>query len=403
MKKLQPLLLIVMAIACTSVEKENSVPSVQRLDSTEITHQKLTERIETLMDSGKVAGLSVTIFNENTIAYSKAFGWANVDKKDSLNTDMIVYGASFSKAVFGYLVSQLAVEGIIDLDKPIQEYLDKPLPEIKFAKEWRGFANLKDDKRYEQITARMCLAHTTGLPNWRWISKDGVFNPEGKIKFYFDPGTRYSYSGEGMTLLQHAIEKITNKGLEELARERIFDPLKMDMTSYVWQERFKGKFCYGHTVEGKVIPKDTEDEANAAGSMETTFADYNKFFKHIMEQHQANSSVIAEMLKSSSVNIKSKMQFGPLAWEDSTLHDHINLRYGLGWGLMDTPHGIAAFKEGHGEGFQHYSIMFPEKKIGLILMSNSDNGESIFKYLLEETIGDVYTSWEWENYIPYDY
>ena len=46
--------------------------------------------------------------------------------------------------------------------------------------------------------------------------------------------------------------------------------------------------------------------------------------------------------------------------------------------------------------------MFPDTGIGVILMSNSDNAESIFKELLELTIADTYTPWQWENYVPYN-
>ena len=65
----------------------------------------------------------------------------------------------------------------------------------------------------------------------------------------------------------------------------------------------------------------------------------------------------------------------------------------MGWG---------AFKEGHGDGFQHYSIIFPERGLGVLLMSNSDNAESIFHHLLILTIADTYTPLEWEGYVPYD-
>ena len=75
----------------------------------------------------------------------------------------------------------------------------------------------------------------------------------------------------------------------------------------------------------------------------------------------------------------------------------------MGWGILQSPHGIAAFKEGHGDGFQHYTIIFPEKGTGIIILSNSDNAESIFKELLEITIADTYTPWYWQNYIPYDF
>lgn len=78
------------------------------------------------------------------------------------------------------------------------------------------------------------------------------------------------------------------------------------------------------------------------------------------------------------------------------------MAYGLGWGLFETPHGRAAFKEGHGDGFEHYSVIFPEKGMGVVIMTNSANGESLYKELLEITIADTYTPLEWNGYVPYD-
>ena len=114
------------------------------------------------------------------------------------------------------------------------------------------------------------------------------------------------------------------------------------------------------------------------------------------------SSTRDEMFKP-QIRLRSIKQFGPLSFRDTTANDAIGLSYGLGWGILQSPHGIAAFKEGHGDGFQHYTIIFPEKGTGIIILSNSDNAESIFKELLEITIADTYTPWYWQNYIPYDF
>jgi len=51
--------------------------------------------------------------------------------------------------------------------------------------------------------------------------------------------------------------------------------------------------------------------------------------------------------------------------------------------------------------FEHYSIVFPDRGIGVLILSNSANGESIFKELLELTIADTSTPWEWQDYVPY--
>lgn len=102
------------------------------------------------------------------------------------------------------------------------------------------------------------------------------------------------------------------------------------------------------------------------------------------------------------IKIRSVQQHDLLRFKDSTLNDNIALSAGLGWLLLQSPYGTGAFKEGHGDGFQDYSILFPAQGTGIVILTNSDNGESIFKELLEVAIGDRYTPWYWENYIPYD-
>ena len=87
---------------------------------------------------------------------------------------------------------------------------------------------------------------------------------------------------------------------------------------------------------------------------------------------------------------------------DSTANDGINLSYGLSVGLMETAFGKAFFKEGHDDGWGHYSVCFRDKGIAMIIITNNDNGESIFRELLEVAIGDRFTPWEWEYYIPYN-
>ncbi len=390
------LLSILVFSNCTTKE----VQEIVRMDGTRILKDSITQKINQLMTDANVGGLSISIFNNNKVVYQKAFGYRNADNKDSLNVNSIFYGASLSKAVFALLVMQLSEEGQIDLDIPLQNYLDKPLPEYIFNRKWRGYQDLEGDNRYERITARMCLSHTTGFPNWRFLTEGG-FDMDGSLYFQFQPGIRYSYSGEGFSLLQFVVEKITGKGLEEIAQERLFLPLDMDRTSYLYilQERFENQYAYGHDKDQNVISLDQADEAGAAGSLGTTLVDYSQFIEAVLKQELLNKVYMDEMFKQ-QVNIKSKQQFGPNALVQTNENKKISLGYGLGWGLLKTPYGFGAFKEGHSEGFQHYSILFPETGIGVIIMSNSDNAEGIFKDLLEYTIADKYTPREWENYIP---
>lgn len=68
--------------------------------------------------------------------------------------------------------------------------------------------------------------------------------------------------------------------------------------------------------------------------------------------------------------------------------------------MFQTPHGKAYFKEGHDDGWENHAVVFPDKKIAIVLMANSSNGDCIFKELLETLLKDKYTPWKWEGYIP---
>ncbi|MEL7124077.1 MAG: serine hydrolase domain-containing protein, partial [Bacteroidota bacterium] len=203
-------------------------------------------------------------------------------------------------------------------------------------------------------------------------------------------------------LAQWLVEHVTDSKLEDLTKEMIFEPLQMKNTDYLWREEFKAHFCYGHSTNQAKLPKDIEtDDAAAAGSLETTIIDYTLFLQHVLKLYSEESAITKNLFKP-SIRIHSKAQFGPLANELSNENDGIELSYGLGWAVFKTPFGLGAGRGGHSEGFQHYSVIFPDQGIGVVLMSNSDNAESIYKELLEITIADTYSPWQWKGYIPYN-
>lgn len=378
--------------SCTPASAQNIV----RLDGTEITKDALTIKINQLIKNANISGIAVTIFNNNETTYQKTFGYKDYDKKLSLNDSTNIYGGSFSKAVFGVLVMKLVEDGVIDLDTALESYLPKKIHEYKALTRWHDdFSALKNDSLYHKITARMCLTHTTGFANSRWMEADY------QLRVNLEPGSRYSYSGEGFIYLQVVLEKLLGKNLEELAQEIIFKPLNMNHSSYKWLSSFEDNFAYGYTTASERFKKDIDNEPRGGSTLETTSEDYSKFLKAVLQQKIITRDSWNELFKP-QFRIHSIKQFGPLALKDSTQNDAIELSYGLGWGILKTPYGFGAFKECHGNGFQHYSIIFPETGKGIMIMTNSDNGESIFKELLEVSIADTYTPWHWEDYIPYN-
>jgi serine-type D-Ala-D-Ala carboxypeptidase/endopeptidase len=283
---------------------------------------------------------------------------------------------------------RLVEQGVLDLDKPLQDYVSEPLWQNRGASWHEDLRDLRTDPRYRRITARMSMSHTTGLPGWRW------FEPDRKLRIHFEPGERFSSSGEGMTLLQIVIEKVTGKPLERLMQEHVFGPYGMAMSSYTWQPRFEADYAVGHASDGTVHPKDKDNAARAPSTLETTTDDYARFMTAVLRGEGLSQASWNEIFRP-QVRIRSRTQFGPGASETTSAYDPIELSYGLGWGLQRTPHGWGAFKEGHGDGFQHYSIVYPARKLGVLLMSNSDNAERIFGHLLRLTIADTSTPLAW--------
>ena len=380
-------LLILSILACITTVAQGK--QIKRPDDKMLSANAIDKLVNKLMDTAEVTGLCLGIINNNKVAYVKAFGYKNKVTAQWNDTATCFYGASLAKPLFAYLVMQLVDEGEIDLDRPVYTYLPKPLPE------YESYKDLAGDGRWKLITARNCLDHTTGFPNWRQL------NPRDnqKLEIFFKPGERYAYSGEGLYLLQLVIETITGKQLEDLAKEKIFKPFGMRRTSFLWQTSFENDYALGHNMNEDTIAKNKSTHANAAGSMETTIADYTRFMEAVMQGKDLSQASWREML-SPQIGIYTIHQFPSLNNDTTSANRNIKLSYGLGWGLFTSSYGKAFFKEGHGDGWQHYCISVPDKKFSLVIMTNSDNGESMFKELVEKTAG-INIPWEWEGYYPY--
>ncbi|HKN24388.1 MAG TPA: serine hydrolase, partial [Candidatus Acidoferrum sp.] len=299
---------------------------IKRLDGTAIKPVEIDETVSRLMKAAEVPGVGLALFNDGKIAYLKAYGVRDKEKNLPLTVDSVMSGASFTKVAFAYLVLQLADKGTLDLDKPVYQYLPKPLPEFP------NYADLANDLRYKRITARMLLSHTSGFPNWR------AFEDDRKLKIHFEPGSRYAYSGEGIDLLQLVIEAITKQSLERLMQEHVFQPFGMTGTSMVWQDRFENDYANGYDDYGRSLGPQKRPKADAAGSLLTTPHDFANFMQAVMAGKGLSKEMREQML-SPQIQIFSKHEFPTLENETTDENKPIRLSYGLGWGVYWTPYG----------------------------------------------------------------
>ena len=245
--------------------------------------------------------------------------------------------------------------------------------------EYPRYTDFAGDDRWKLITAAMCLSHTTGFANWRFLdARTGRYDRSGKLAIYFTPGSNYAYSGEGYALLQMVIEKITGKSLEELAVKSVFQPVGMDHTSYVWQQRFENNYALGYDENGQPLEKNKRTIPGGAGSMETTLDDYAKFIQYVMQKKGLDKELFERML-TPLILINFKRMFPTIGGDTTSENQAIQLSSGLGWGLLNSPYGKGFFKGGHDDGWEHYNINFIDKGVSVLLMSNSSNARASLK------------------------
>lgn len=383
------------ATACASHMRPAAAPFWTTLDGRTLPQAEIDATVERLITANDVKGLGLALIADGDIAYVAGYGARMVEKELPLEPDTIIYGASLTKATFAYLVMQLVDEGALDLDRSIEFYLPHPLPE------YERYADLAGDPRWRDLTLRLLLSHQSGLANWRWIPTPGEDEP-GRLKFFFDPGARYAYSGEGIQIAQLVIEEGLGLDVGAEMQRRIFNRFDMPKTSMTWREDFLENYSHNYSLEGENLRHNIRDEVGAAGSMDTTVGDWAKFLAAVVRGDGLSDIAKAEMVSTRQVRIRSVAQFPSLRTDTTDAYDNIDLGYGLGWGVFTTPFGDAFFKEGHDEGTANYALCVNAEKSCILVMSNSVRAEGIFLALVNTLIGDTNLPWRWEGFTPYD-
>jgi CubicO group peptidase (beta-lactamase class C family) len=336
-----------------------------------------------LMTIGKIPGLAYAVIENGKVVHVSAQGWANVEQKRALQTDTIMYAASISKAAFAQYVLMLVDDGKLDLDTPIKAYLPKPLPE------YPRYADLAVDTRWETITPRRLLTHTSGLADQRF------YDPDNKLRFNLEPGTRYAYSGEGINLLQFVIEQGLGLNVGDEMNRRIFVPLGMTRSSMIWRPDFRPNLADGYHEDGKFEEHDERGSVKAAGSLDTSIHDLAQLAAAMVSGHGLSAEAQAERSKA-SFPIVSRRQFPPFLIEDNPDNARIGLAAGLGVVVFDGPQGHAFYKGGHNDITDNQLVCIERGRRCVVVLTNSGVGQRIIPPLVQAALGETGMPWVWE-------
>jgi len=232
---------------------------------------------------------------------SAAAGFASLQPRVQMRAADRYRVASVTKTFVATVVLQLAGEGKLSLDDPVERWLPGTVP--------NGGA----------ITLRELLNHTSGLfdytnnpdavsaalanPGREWAPRELLAYAFARPPL-FAPGANWSYSNTNYVLLGLVIEAVTGKKVEQVLRDRLFEPLRLRSTSFPSGTAVEEPFAHGYLNQAGTLvdlaPILNPSWAWAAGQIVSTAADLTKFFSALLNGRLLSPALLAQM-KSGSV------------------------------------------------------------------------------------------------------
>ncbi|MGH9504060.1 MAG: serine hydrolase domain-containing protein [Terriglobales bacterium] len=167
---------------------------------------------------------SIAVTFQGKLIALRAFGRFSYEPESTPVTVATVFDlASVSKAVATTTMAMILYErGLLDLEAPVASIV----PEFAGA-----------DGRRGEVTVRMLLAHSSGLPAYEKLylqttSRDALLAAAFSTPLAADPGTKAEYSDIGFIVLGVALERIADETLDRFCQREIFGPLGMTHTAY---------------------------------------------------------------------------------------------------------------------------------------------------------------------------
>ena len=345
-----------------------------RVRSEVVSHQKIPkerlERLLTFWHSSSNPGGTVAVTHNGETAFVGSFGSANLEARTDVRPDTVLDTASLAKHVTAVCIATLANSEKLSLDDDVRKYL----PEVpQFGK---------------TITLRHLLYHTSGLRDFlglmvlgNWHDYDIVTLPQvlelvrKQTALNFEPGSEFSYSNTGYSLLAEVISRVTGQPLSEWAEENLFQPLGMKNSLFL--ENFqqivpRRSQAYTLLASGHLRGEPNNLVAMGSSSFLTTGEDVARWL----------------------VNLDTKTTAGKAIEELLTVHGRLasgkSLDYGLG--IAHGHHGGSPSLEHSGSfgGFRSHLMHLPKQRFSVAVLSNQGNFDpaSLTRFVARLFVGE---------------
>jgi CubicO group peptidase (beta-lactamase class C family) len=336
---------------------------------------KIETAISSTMSRQGIPAVSVAIVEGDQIQFQRGYGMADVENFVPAKALTVYRIASVTKSLTAVAAMQLVEKGKLDLDAPVQKYVP-------------GFP-----VKTFPITTRQVLSHTSGIRNYKpgeAERTDHYDGPTAALSVFkddpldFEPGTKYSYTTFGYTLLGAIIEGASAMKYEDYMRENIFKPAGMQHTFvddiYVLiSNRARGyrPKVYGvFNGENRNMALMDSSYKIPAGGLVSTAEDIARFAIAVQNNRLIKKETLEQMSKSQKTR------------------DGRETGYGYGW-YTDIPDSRGKQVDGwiwHGgvqPGFTSDLWLMPKKRFALVILTNLEGGGRLGLGTLAGQIADI--------------
>lgn len=331
-----------------------------------------------LMQRFRVPGVSIAVIRDFRIHWARAYGVADVETNQPVDTGTVFQAASISKPVFAMTSVKLAQEGQLSLDDDVNSML----------KSWRVPPG--DHTREQPVTLRSLHSHTSGAddgfgfpgydPSEPRPTLAQILNGEkpsnvGPVRFARPPYAGAKYSGGGVTLAQLVIMDVTGRPFAELMRETVLAPIGMTRSSYEQPipSALAQNAARAHSGAGRRLgaPWHVYPEQAAAG-LWTTPSDLARFAIEVQRAYRGPRGAV--LTQASAREMLAAVGSGG---------------FGVGLGVAQRGEGWYFMHGGSNWGFQCDLLAHFRKGYGVAIMTNGEQGGRLISEL-ESRIAAAY-------------